>query len=529
MAQEAPSTTSPEDESGSAGAADADQHLRTDTVRADLKRRSVRSGLIMFASQPVMTVLGASTTIILARLLTPADFGLVAMVTPILPIVESLRNFGLQAATVQREEVSHHQASALFWLALKINAVVIGLMALMAPVLAWFYGREQLVAITLVMAGGMLIISLAAQHESLIKRQMRFGSLAVIQAAALFIGLVAAVTAAWFGAGYWALVIHVVVMQLVRAAAFWLVCGWRPSWKGWNTLNIDDTVRSMLSYGAHLTGFRFITRVGLNLDRVLIGYFSGATALGFYDVAYKWAQAPYKKIHAPLSDVAVSSFSRVQQQPERYRAYARRGLMPIFALCLPALAFCCVEARNVILLLLGNQWLEAVPLFRLLTAAMFVESMFRVTKWLYLSEDQTQRQLRWGFVRTPVTIVFVAVGAQWGAFGVAAGLLAATSVLTFPGIAYCLKTSPITWSDFAAAVWRPAVASIVAAGALYLSSPYLPNFDVRVLDIALRLLFFGLVYLALWVVLPGGRRTLADLLSMLQAIRAGRKQPLENT
>ncbi|MEM6751425.1 MAG: lipopolysaccharide biosynthesis protein [Cyanobacteria bacterium P01_C01_bin.38] len=504
---------------------DSQDNIQTDAIRSDLKRKSLQSGLISFAAQPLKLALGIGSTSLLARLLTPADFGLVAMVAPLLALVDSLSNFGLETATIQRDKLSDEQLSASFWLSLKINIVVIGVMMLMAPILAWFYGEEKLTGITLVMALGALSVCLAFQHKSLLKRQMRFGVLTLIDVASLLAAAASAIAAAFFNWGYWALVLQLVVMQVTQSIAYWLFCDWRPKRYVKKNAKLDSNMQAMFSYGANLTGFRFITRIGMQLDRILIGYVGGAGALGLYHVAYKWAYFSFEQVYHPLFDVAVSSFSRAYQDPELYRAYCRRGLMSLFALCLPALAFLFVEAREVLLVLLGNQWLEAVPLFRLLAVAVFFGSMYRVTKWLYVSSGQTKRQLRWGLIHTPTMIIAVAIGSQWGAYGVALGYTTALCLLAVPSVIFCLQDSPLSLLDFFGSVWRSAFASVIAAVVLFSISKFtFINISNTFIQLIIHSIVFGLLYLLLWIFLPGGKQATVEVLENLKAIRSKGKK-----
>lgn len=496
----------------------SNRHLNTDTLRSDLKRRSLLSGLISFAAQPIKLILGIGSTAILARILTPADFGLVAMVAPLLALADSLSNFGLETATVQREELDNEQLSANFWLSLKVNAVVVGLMLIVAPILARFYGQEELIGITLAMTFGFSLVCLTFVHNSLLKRQMRFGVLTIIEVISLVVAAACAIGAASQGWGYWALVLQLVVMQLIQSIAYLIICPWRPE-KYIKSDKNDANLQAMFSYGAHLTGFRFLMRIGMQLDRILVGYLSGAKALGLYQIAYKWAYFSFEQAYFPLFDVAVSSFSRTLYDTNLYRSYCRKGLMLLFALCMPALAFSFVEARNVLLLLLGNQWLEAVPLFRVLSISVFVGSMYRVTKWLYVSAGQTQQQFRWALIHTPIVIIAVAIGSQWGAIGVATGYTAAICLLTYPSVTFCLKTSPLTGKDFFAAVSCPAFSSIIAAIFLYLCKQTLPNFDKLIISLSINFTIYCLTYILLWLVLPEGRKAIAENLQSLKQLR----------
>lgn len=515
--------------------ANLDRYTQTEP-QSTLKQRSLQSGLITFAAQPFKLVVGIGATAVLARLITPADFGLLAMVSPLASFADSLSNFGLETATVQQPELNHEQANAVFWFSLKINTGVAAVMAVMGPVLAKFYGQPALTLMAPVIAIGFFSMCLSFQHQALMKRQMRFELLTAIELGAIAISTTVAVAAAWLGWGYWALVLQIVVMQIVQSSACWLSCGWQPSWRNERANGIQpssqeydpqtqdlqsSSLQSMFSYGANLTGFRFITRVGMQLDRILVGYISGATALGFYDVAYRWAAFPFNQVYLSLFDVAVSSFSRAYSDPATYRRYCQWGMMAVFSLWLPALAFLGVEARDVLLLFLGSQWLAAVPIFQLLTIATFVGSAQRVTKWLYLSSGQMRRQLTWGLINTPLMIAALCLGAQWGAYGIAVAYTLGTCLLTYPSIVFCLQRSPLTVTDFLSAIWRPIAASILSAAGLFLGRSFLPTANLITngfVQLMVEAVCFAIVYCLLWFFLPGGRRSTLQIIANFKLI-----------
>ncbi len=279
-------------------------------------------------------------------------------------------------------------------------------------------------------------------------------------------------------------------------------------------------LRSTLSYGANLTGFRVISRLGMKMDRILLGYSGGASALGFYSMAYQWAYFPFWQIYYPLFDVAVSSFSRSLSEPERYRLYVRRGLMLIFAVCMPALAYLFVTADAVTLLMLGDQWLEMIPLFQVLLVAVFVGAMYRVTKWIYVSSGETQRQFRWSLIHTPVMIVATVIGLRWGAFGVAVGYTVSMCLLSYPAVVHCVHKSPITLGDFVGSMYRPAIASLLAAVLLYLAIWALPPSSVLAVGLLIQGLIYGLIYIGIWLLLPGGYREAKGMIQLLLKVKS---------
>lgn len=509
-----------------------DQYVQAKTDSKQLSRQSLESGLIAFAAQPLKLLIGISATAILARLVTPADFGLIAMVTPLLLLADSLSNFGLETATIQQQDLTHRQASSAFWFSLKINAAVIALMIAMGPVLAWFYKQPSLSKITAVMAIGAFSLCLSFQHKALLQRQMKFRLLTGIELIAIALATVCAVAAAWLELGYWALVAQVVVMQIVQSIAYWITCRWRPSRPASLKLfalslrpqkqannSPEDSIHSLFSYGINLTGFRFMTRISMQMDRILVGYISGATALGLYDVAYRWAYFPFIQIYAPLFDVAVSSLSRAYSNPKTYRQYARWSLTLLFALCMPALSFLYVTAQDILLVLLGEQWLAAIPIFRLLLIAIFIGTTYRVTKWLYVSSGQTQRQLRWGFIHTPITIAAVAIGAHWGAYGIAAGYTTGICILSYPSVAFCLKDLPLTLSDFFNTVWPAAISSLFSATVLFCLTPFVKAIvTYNLFALGVQSILFFAIYCITWLLLPGGKQAITQAITNLKQL-----------
>ncbi|NJM05431.1 oligosaccharide flippase family protein [Candidatus Gracilibacteria bacterium] len=406
---------------------------------AALPQQALSGGTIRIAARGVQLLLGIGTGMLLARLLTPAEFGLFAMVGSLTAFVGSFRDWGLPAAVSHQHKLDDGQMDALFWINLRLNLLVALFMALMAPLLAWFYGEARLTAITLVMTLGMFAIGLSVQHESLLTRQMRWGLLTLIETSALFVSSALALGLALAGMSYWALVGQFMANLLLKSSILWLASPWRPRRRSDTTPGMS--VGSILAYSRNVTVFRVLTHIGRNLDRVVVGFSGGPAAMGLYDRSYQWSTFPVTNIYGPLLGVAVASLSRVQHDAVRYRDLARRALLPIFATCLPALAFMAVEAANVVALLLGAQWLAAVPLFRVLCIAAFVGCTSTVTKALYLSAGSTARQLRWGLIAAPLTIAAVLVGSIWGVYGVALGYSAATIGLAYPSVRYCLYGS----------------------------------------------------------------------------------------
>src|SRR5579872_1917109 len=205
-----------------------EEAFSTKHLHADLKGRSVRGGLLTLTSQGAQFLIQSISTVVLARLLPPHDFGLVAMVTAITGLGQAFADLGLSEATIQREDISHEQVTALFWINVAIGLALMFITVGLAPVLVWFYREPRLRNIALLLSLTFLVGGLRVQHDALLKRQMRFLSLAIRDVASSSLAVLIAIIMVWQGAGYWALVALPLIGNTTRMILSWLGARWIP-------------------------------------------------------------------------------------------------------------------------------------------------------------------------------------------------------------------------------------------------------------------------------------------------------------
>ena len=488
----------------------------------DLGGRSAHAGAMLLAAQAVSFALGVGSTMILARLLQPADFGLIAMALTYVAFVGVFNDFGLPLAAVQRARLDPSHASALFWLGAGLSLGVAGATLALAPTIAAFYDEPRLVKILGLMAIVFVAVGLGALPQGLLRRELRFGVVTVAELAATAAGIGVAVGLGWAGAGYWALAAQYPVTAVVRTVWLWRACRWRPTRPSpWNE------VRGMISYGGDVTLYRIINHLGKHLDRIVIGHHGGAGTLGFYTAADRWAMYPVQQVYPPLLSVAVAGLSRVRADPERYRRYFTGAYGPLLAAILPGLAFLYVASDTFVLVLLGPRWAATAPLLRILLIGAFATAIGQFTKWIYLVEGRTRTQLAWGTMASVVMAGAVALAAPSGTTAVAATFSAMTCLLTIPGIARCLAGSTLRPVDVVGAAWRPVVASLLAAGLTLALGPIAPAVHPWV-GLVVGALLFMMLYVGLWVAIPGGRRAAAELVRLAVKVRrSGRAAPIQ--
>ncbi|NHC14408.1 lipopolysaccharide biosynthesis protein [Motilibacter deserti] len=433
--------------------------LERGSLRPALGRRAARGLVVTMGGQWGRLVLQTASTAVLARLLLPGDFGLVAMVVAVTGLAEQVKDLGLAAATVQRDKLEDRQVTGLFWVNAALGAVLAAVVAACAPLVAAFYGRPELTGLTLVLALGFVAGGLSVQHAALLQRRLRFGALATSETGAFAIGVVAAVTAAAAGAGYWSLAVLPLASAWARTVLLWAFCRWRPG-----RPRRDAGIRELLSFGGGVSTFNLLNYVSRNADNVLIGKVSGATSLGLYSRAYTLLLLPLQQLNGPLASVAVPVLSILRGEPAKYRAFYRSAVGGLALVGMPLVVLLVVCAPEVIAVLLGPGWDGAVPIFRALGLAGVVHVVGNTNGWIYVSWGSTGRMARWALVSRPLMVVSIAIGLPWGPLGVAVSYAVGQLVLAVPGFANAVRGTPLTLGDVGGAVWRPAALAAVTGG-----------------------------------------------------------------
>jgi PST family polysaccharide transporter len=484
---------------------DSDRFFDTDHLKTDLKVRTVRGGAVTLVAQFTKQFLSIFSTIILARLLTPEDFGLIAMVTAVTGFMVLFKDMGLAMATVQRAEIDNEKISTLFWINVTFSLITFTLMSASAPIIAWYYSEPRLVWITIGLSGGFIFSGLTIQHQALLKRQMRFVSLSSIDIGSLILGIGVGIILSINGAGYWALVFKQLTIALTTAVGSWILCPWHPG----RPARISK-VRSMLVFGGNLTGFNILNYFARNLDNLLIGRFFGAQQLGFYSRAYSLLLLPLHRVNAPISAVAVPALSRLADSPQRYRLAYIRILEKIAIVTMPCVAFMIATSDWLVLLVLGPQWIEASRIFSWLAIVGFVQPIANTTGWLFITQDRTQQQLQWGFIGGILAIASIIAGLPWGPVGVAASYSLSGLCIRTPLLFWFVgRAGPIQAIDFYRASFSGVCASLCVL-VLLLALRQWADISNPLIGVGLGFGITLLSTLLILAVLPTGRLLLKD-------------------
>ncbi|MBA2678176.1 MAG: lipopolysaccharide biosynthesis protein [Ktedonobacteraceae bacterium] len=404
-----------------------DPHFQTHHLLADLKNRTVSSGFITLGSQGIQFVLTLASTMALARLLTPSDFGLLAMVFTIMGFLRVFREAGLSTATVQREGITHAQVSNLFWINVAVSACITLLVAAAAPVVAWFYREPRLIGITVALSVTFLLAGLAVQHMALLNRQMRFKAIALIQVVSVLSGVLVGVGMAWFHYGYWSLVGLNVTTNMMTLLMTWSVCQWRPQ-----SFTQGSETRSLINFGANLSAGSFVNSLARGLDGLLIGRFYGAVSVGLYSRAAALLNRPLEQFSSPVEAVFIPALSRLQTQPERYRRTFLRVYETIALTSFLFTGMFFALARPVTLVVLGPKWEGAAIIFAGFTFMALQYPLGSCASWLLTSQGRGRESFVASSVVSLVMACSFIAGLPFGPAGVAIAASASSLLIQLP-------------------------------------------------------------------------------------------------
>lgn len=484
-----------------------DKFFDTSDFKRDLKGKSIRSGAVTMGAQGIMFFLRLGSTMVLARLLAPADYGLVVMVSAFISFADLFKDLGLSTATIQRANINQDQISTLFWINAAVGFLLALVLAVMSPIISWFYSEPRITWITLALAGTFIFSGLTVQHQALLRRQMRFTALAAVEIGSMGIGIATGIAMAWYGVGYWALVGLSAATAISYMALVWVFCRWRPG------LPVRQAgIRSMVTFGGHLTGFSIVNYFARNFDGILLGRFWGADVLGLYSRAYNIMMLPINQVRGPLNAVALPALSHIQNDSLRYKKYYIKLVTLLAFITMPLMIFLFVCADEVIALLLGSKWSGATGIFKILCINALIQPALGTVGLVLISLGQSKRYFTIGAINSTIAVLSFVVGLPWGAIGVAVAYTIATYVLLVPTLWYSFRQSPISIRDFFSAILRPVIASIIMGFVILAVRSYLTN-TLDIASVGYSFIIGFMTYLMVLLVVPGGLLFLQELYS----------------
>ncbi len=482
-----------------------------------LRRTAVRGAGMAIAGQASSFAVQIGSVAILARLLSPADFGILTMVTTFSLLFRSFGQNGFTESIMQREELTHSLASNLFWIKLGIGTILTLAFASSGPLLALFYHNSAVARVTEVMSLTIGIGCLSWIHLGLLQRAMHFRTTAIINFVGQLVLMIVSILLAMAGWHYWALVWGSVTQTVVLAAGAWLVCRWKPS-RPRRASGTGSGFKFAMNVYSHFA-FSYLTH---NTDNLLVGWRYGAGALGFYKKAYDLFVLPETQLLSPLSAVVVSTLSRVNRDREQFQRYFLRAISVLALVGMGIGADFVLVGQDLIRFLLGPGWEDAGRIFVLFGPGIGVMLLYNTHGWIHLSIGRPERWFQWGLLEFACTASLFLVALHWGPSGIALAWTISYFLLMFPGFWYAGKPIGMGMGPMFAVIWKFFAASVGAGALTFLviramlgSVAPIGASGAFVRMVSVSLVFFGLYILGV-IALHRGLKPLTETVNLLR-------------
>jgi PST family polysaccharide transporter len=411
-----------------------------------------------FASQAGQQAAQFLTMVVLARLLTPVEFGLVAMATVVIGFVNLFKDLGTSSAIIQNREVTEELLSSVFWANVAFGTLGTTVLVAAAPLVAMYYHEPRVIVLLRVLALNFIVSGLSILQQALFERKLMFRILARVEVAGVTCGAVVGISTAIAGFGVWALVAQSLTTVSVISILLWCFSDWRP-----RLLFHWQEIRGISKYSLNLVGFNTFNYFARNADYLLVGKFLGATSLGIYMLAYRIMLYPLQSITTVISRVMFPVYAQLQDDDARFRSAYLRTAGMIALITFPMMVGLWMVAEPFVLSIFGPKWAQAIPLIKILALVGMVESISATEGAIYQAKGRTDVMFRWGVGAGLLTAVGFGVGLRWGVLGVAAAYAIVTFGLMIPSFAIPFRLIGMRLAPFAAALARPLAASLLMA------------------------------------------------------------------
>lgn len=431
-------------------------------VRVNFRRSAIRGTVVTGAGAVIKALLQVLAIVTLARLLTPEDFGIMAMVFPIIALATIFQQAGLGLAALQRETISDEEQSTVFWLNLLVGTITGAIVVAISPFIADFYAEPRVQMLTAAAGALMVLGALSSQHLINLNRTLAFSRLALIDIVSLSVGTFLSIAVAYLTGSYWAVFLLSFGTAASSCLMAWLLNDWRPGRRA-----PISQVRDLLVFGANVTASNLAAYFGQNVDKILIGRELGAVPLGLYERAYKIVLLPILFVHNPMFRVLVPMLSQSRDNPERYRRLFILGFQLSLILTWPGTLLLIFATSEIVMIVMGEQWLGAAPIFFWLAIATLGQLATGPLSIIFVSHNRSREALISSVASSLFLSLAFIVGLRWGLVGVAASFAIAEMVRTPVMLWYATRIGPTSLRDIAQALAPFLLLTVLGASAVY--------------------------------------------------------------
>ncbi|VAX37550.1 hypothetical protein MNBD_UNCLBAC01-1942 [hydrothermal vent metagenome] len=353
-------------------------------------------------------------TVILTRVLSPDDFGVIAMITVFIGFAMIFSEMGISGALIQKQDITEEHLSSAFWLNIIFGVAIMGIFILCAPLIASFYEKPMLIPLVRVMSFSFFIGAFTVVQKALFQKKMNFKQLSIAECSSAFISGIIGIICAWKGFNVWTLVIQMLVYIFLVTVILWFYSDWKPKF-----IYSKKSIREIFHFSANMTSFNILNYFARNVDYLLIGKFLGAEALGFYTLAYKLMIYPLQYISWSIESVMFPAFSKIQRDHHQVGINYIRMVKAISFVTFPMMVGLFAVAHDFVFLVYGSKWEPVAKLLQILCVCGLVQSIGTTVGTILKSQGRVDVQFKKQILGTLIVILSVVFGLRWGIYGVA--------------------------------------------------------------------------------------------------------------
>ena len=408
--------------------------------------------------------------LLLARLLTPETFGLIALANVFLAFMRIFLDQGFAKALIQREHLEPEHKDAAFWSQVGFGILLTAITFSTAGLVAGVFNQPKLIPILQYLSLIFIINSLSRVHDALLSRKFVFKVIALRSLLATTISGIIGVTMAMKGYGVWSLVTLNIAAELVCLIVIWGTVDWRPKLR-FSFKHFQD----LYSFGMYLLAFKFIKFFDKRADNLLIGYFLGEVALGYYAIAYRILEVMTQLLVKTVDKVALPTFSRLQTEPERFRSLFYKTTQFTSLIAFPTYLGVVVFAPELIVTLFGKQWIPAIEPMQILALEGILLAISLFHKSVFISMGKPSWTVKVSLINATANLIACLIAVRWGIVAVALAYVI-SSYLVFPvsqwAVNRLIKIELMTYlRQFA----TPLVSSTIMVGAIVIVKHWLSD------------------------------------------------------
>ncbi len=424
--------------------------------------------------------------IILARLLIPEDFGVVAIAMVFTTLVSQTVDLGFNQAIVQRKEINPSHLSTTFWTSWAMGIGFCAVTVAASPLIATFFNEDSVGPVLAVLSISFVIIPLGSVHGALLRRRMELFRFSIAEVSGSVAYVVTSVSLAFAGFGVWSLVFGSLTSDAVYVSARWILCHWHPSF----TFSLQS-LKELWGFGIKVTGIKFLSFMASRLDYLIIGKFLTSAAVGFYNLGRRVPSYPIGGLQLVVMRVAFPAYSSIQDEGERLRRGYAKSVTFVSIIGLPMLIGLALVTPELVRVFFGQKWIPAIVPMQILCLAASRNTLSAANSSVFWSKGRPDIELKLSLVMLIIDIPALLFGVQFGATGVALTRLI-TGFFWLPiQQVIANRLLGLRLKDYLAAI-RPAVfgtavMTVVVLGFRYGVSSFIDLPDVAMLTILILL------------------------------------------